>query len=123
MKKEYGIVIKAKVNYWKSIPGKPTRYIIKVEYEIDKKKQSKTLIASEKFAKKYEREKSIQIVVIPNLDRVYFEEEDWKIQNILLLILLIALLTTLMPMLLMCILEIVYSLLNQRINQMRQQTD
>lgn len=106
MKKEYGVVIKAKVIDWESIPGRPTRYIIKVEYEMDEKKENKTLITSGKIARKYEKEKSIQIAIIPNSNKIFFEEEDWKKQNILLFILLIFSIPFLMPMLLMCLIEI-----------------
>lgn len=85
-KSECGKIIEAKIKSWKEIPGRPTRYIIRVEYETDKKRENKVLITSGKFARKYEYEKSIQIVVIPNSNKVFFEEEDWKTQNIWLVI-------------------------------------
>lgn len=86
---EFGKVISAKIISWKSIPGRPTRYAVKVDYEIDGEKKDKILMTSGKFAKKYEYEKSIQIVVIPDSYEVYFEEEDWKSSNMILLIFMI----------------------------------
>lgn len=89
MKTECGEIIKAKVNSWKAIPGRPTRYAIKIEYEIDKKIENKVLITSRKFAKKYESERNIQVVAIPNSNKIFLQEEDWKIQNGMLCIFLI----------------------------------
>ncbi|MBD5455769.1 MAG: hypothetical protein HDR23_04740 [Lachnospiraceae bacterium] len=85
---EYGKAIYAKVISWTSIPGKPTRYAVKVDYEIDGEKKNKMLITSGKFAKKYEYEKNIQIVVVPDSNEVFFEEEDWKSSNMILLVFL-----------------------------------
>lgn len=83
---KYGKVIPAKVIFWKSIPGGPTRYVVKVDYKIEGEKKDKTLMTSGKFAKKYEYEKNIQIVVIPDSDEVFFEEEDWKSSNMILFV-------------------------------------
>ena len=82
MKIECGEVISAKVISWKAIHGRPTRYVIKAEYEIAKKKENKTFVTSRKFAKKYEHDRDIQIVIVPNINKVFLEEEDWKVQNI-----------------------------------------
>ncbi len=82
MKVDYGKIIRAKVIFWKAISGRPTYYIIKVEYEIDKEEKNKTFITSRRFAKRYEHDRNIQIVIIPNSTKVFLEEEDWKVQNI-----------------------------------------
>lgn len=41
LKKECGKIVPAKVISWKVVPGRPTRYIISVEYEKDKKQEKK----------------------------------------------------------------------------------
>lgn len=85
-KEMVGITIDAKVVSWKYLLGRPTRYIVNVEYYVNNEKISKTLVTSGKFAAKYERERDIQIVVIPNTRKVYFAEENWRMQNIGLII-------------------------------------
>ncbi len=82
LKADFGKKVDGNVISWKAIPGRPTRYAMKVEYEINEKKENKTFITSSKFAKKYERDKNIQIVVIPNSNKVFLEEENWKVINI-----------------------------------------
>lgn len=89
LKTECGEIISAKITSWKKIPGRPTFYAIKVEYEIDNIKRHKTFITSGKFAKRYESDRNIQIVIIPNSNKVFLEEENWKKQNICFFILLI----------------------------------
>lgn len=81
MKIECGEMIEAKVIAWKEIPGRPNRYVIKAEYEINQQKVNKTFITSRKFAKKYEHDRDIQIVIIPNSKKAFLKEEDWKVQN------------------------------------------
>lgn len=89
LKREYGEVVQAKVISWKAVSGRPTRYIIKVEFERDEKKENKILVTSERFAKKYEYEKNAQIVIVPNSKKVFFEEEDGNSRNIALFFFLI----------------------------------
>lgn len=79
---ESGKIIDAQVISWKVITGRPTFYVMKVAYEIDHTKKNKTFITSGKFAKKYELDRNIQIVMIPNSNKVFLEEENWKGQNI-----------------------------------------
>ncbi|MBD5395717.1 MAG: hypothetical protein HDR71_15975 [Lachnospiraceae bacterium] len=88
-KTEYGKTIPAKVVSWNDIPGRPTIYVVQVEYEIAKEKKYKKLKTNGRFAKKYKYEKNIQIVVIPDSDEAFFEEEDWKLYNAILLFLLL----------------------------------
>jgi hypothetical protein len=82
LKADFGKKVDGNVISWKAIPGRPTHYVVKVEYEINEKKGNKTFVTSGKFAKKYERDKNIQIVVIPNSSKVFLEEENWKVINI-----------------------------------------
>lgn len=106
LKKEYGKIIQAKVISWKAIPGRPTRYAITVGYEKDKKQEKKTLISSGKFARKYEFIRNIQIVFIPNSDKVFLEEEDWKSQTVMYFVFLIFVSVFLLQLLLICIVQI-----------------
>ena len=106
MKIECGETISAKVISWKCIPGKPGFYIIKAEYEIDKKKENKTFVTSRKFAKKYEHDRDIQIVIVPDSNKVFLEEEDWKVQNVWNYIFLIALVSFLFSLLIAGFIEI-----------------
>lgn len=106
LKKECGKIVPAKVISWKVVPGRPTRYIISVEYEKDKKQEKKTLISSRKFARKYEYIRDVQIVTILNSDKVFLEEEDWKIQNVIYFVLLIFVLVFLVKLLLISIVQI-----------------
>ncbi len=99
MKIECGKKICAKVMSWDVFPGRPTLYVVKVEYEIDKKKEKKTFITSGKYAKKYEQDRNIQIVIIPNSNKVFLEEEDWKIQNIVIFVFLIFMIQFLLALL------------------------
>lgn len=87
--KKGGDIINAKVTKWKAISGRPTRYVLEVEYQVENMKQTKRFITSGKFAKKYEKEKIIPVVVIPNTDTIYLAEEDSKRQNMVLFFLII----------------------------------
>ncbi len=89
MKIESGEIINAKVISWKVITGRPTFYVMKVAYEIDNIKKNKTFITSGKSARKYELDRDIQIIIIPNSNKVFLEEENWKVQNICNFVLLI----------------------------------
>ena len=97
MKREYGEVIEAKVISWNVVPGRPDRYVIKVEYAIN---ENKTFITSGKFAKRYEHDRNIQIVTIPNSNKVFLAEEDWKMQNRVSFVFLLFLLFFLLQLLL-----------------------
>lgn len=61
--------LKRKTEYGKTIPAK--------------------VVSWNEFAKKYKYEKNIQIVVIPDSDEAFFEEEDWKLYNAILLFLIL----------------------------------
>lgn len=106
-KKKNGNKIIAEVNEWKVIIGQPTRYALQVKYDIKKEKQTKWLITSKKFAKKYEKEKIIPIVVIRDSSIIFLEEEDWRNQNLILLTLIILTLPSLFILLLCNFLEII----------------
>ncbi len=97
MKREYGEVIEAKVISRNVVPGRPDRYVIKVEYAIN---ENKTFITSGKFAKRYEHDRNIQIVTIPNSNKVFLAEEDWKQQNRVSFVFLLFLLFFLLQLLL-----------------------
>lgn len=102
IKRKYGEVIPAQVKNWRIFLGTPTRYIIQVEYETKNEKTNKTLITSGKFARKYEKEKSIKLVEIPNSNKIFFEEEDRKVQNIVLTILSVVMTLCVGLLLFMC---------------------
>ena len=84
MIKKYGKVKQAEVRGCKWIPGRPSRYAIKVCYDYDMQGNEKTkwIIASGKFAKKYEKEKTIEIFTMPNHNSFYLKENNWKIDNV-----------------------------------------
>lgn len=106
VKKKYGRVINAKVIKWGVISGQPTRYILEVEYQMNSIKKPKRLITSGKFARKYEKERDIPIVVMQDTDKIFFEEEDWKEQNIFLLFIIIMMLPFLILLLFCSFLDI-----------------
>lgn len=106
-KNNNGILINAEVIKWKVLSGRPTRYILDIEYQMENVKQSKRLITSGSFARKYEKEKTVPIIVLHNTNRVYFEEENWKRQNIFLFILIIMSLPFLILLLFCSSLEII----------------
>lgn len=82
MMKESGEIIRAEINYWNSYMGQPTRYGMSVVYEEEGEKRKKFMMTSSSFAKKYQNEKYINIVILPHSGKIYFEEEDWRMQNI-----------------------------------------
>lgn len=106
VKKKYGRLINAKVIKWCVISGQPTRYLLEVEYQMNSIKKTKRFITSGKFARKYEKEKDIPIVVMQDTDQIFFEEEDWKEQNICLLFIIIITLPVLILLLFCSFLEI-----------------
>lgn len=106
VKKKYGRLINAKVIKWGVISGQPTRYLVEVEYQMNNIKKTKRLITSGKFAGKYEKERDIPIVVMQDTDQIFFEEEDWKEQNIFLLFIIIITLPFLILLLFCSFLEV-----------------
>lgn len=109
MKTECGETIGAKVISWKEIPGRPNRYVIKAEYEVNQQKVNKTFMTSRRFAKRYEHDRDIQIVVIPNSNKAFLEEEDWKVQNVMNYFFLIFSATFLLDLLIMGLLKVFIS--------------
>lgn len=89
MKKLSTEIVLAKISSFKAIPGRPTRYIMRVEFERNHRKQKKCMVTGEKFGKKYEHTEQVQLVVAPESDMVFFAEESWKGINIVLHILFI----------------------------------
>lgn len=63
-KNNNGILINAEVIKWKVLSGRPTRYILDIEYQMENVKQSKRLITSGSFARKYEKEKTVPIIIL-----------------------------------------------------------
>lgn len=106
VKKKYGRVINAKVIKWGVISGQPTRYLLEVEYQMNSIKKTKRFITSGKFAGKYEKERDIPIVVMQDTGKIFFEEEDWKEQNIFLLFIIIIMLPFLILLMVCSFLEI-----------------
>lgn len=106
VKKKYGRVINAKVIKWYVISGRPIRYILEVEYQMNNIKKTKRFITSGKFAGKYEKERDIPIVVMQDTGKIFFEEEDWKEQNIFLLFIIIIMLPFLILLMVCSFLEI-----------------
>lgn len=106
VKKKYGRVINAKVIKWGVISGQPTRYLLEVEYQMNNIKKTKRFITSGKFAGKYEKERDIPIVVMQDTGKIFFEEEDWKEQNIFLLFIIIITLPFLILLLFCSFLEV-----------------
>lgn len=106
VKKKYSRVINAKVIKWGVISGQPTRYLLEVEYQMNNIKKTKRFITSGKFAGKYEKERDIPIVVMQDTGKIFFEEEDWKEQNICLLFIIIITLPVLILLLFCSFLEI-----------------
>ncbi len=84
--KKYGKVKQAEVRGWKAIPGTPPMYAIKICYDYDTEGNEKTkwIIVTGRFAKKYEKEKNIDIVLMPKPNHFYLTENDWKQQNAIL---------------------------------------
>lgn len=106
VKKKYGRLINAKVIKWCVISGQPTRYLLEVEYQMNNIKKTKRFITSGKFAGKYEKERDIPIVVMQDTGKIFFEEEDWKEQNIFLLFIIIITLPFLILLLFCSFLEV-----------------
>lgn len=104
MKDAAGIYIDAKVIAWRYLLGRPTRYVVKVEYSFQHEKVSKMLVTSGRFAAKYEHQRDIQVVVIPDTGKVCFAEEDWRMQNIGLILFII--MVSFMLFLLICTLAL-----------------
>ncbi len=78
LKKQSKDIFLAKIKNFRAIPGRPTLYIVDVEYEKDEIRQKKRIITHGKFARKYEHAEDVQIVVIPEADMVFLNEESWK---------------------------------------------
>lgn len=109
LKDEYGKIVEAKVISWKEIPGRPNIYVIKAEYESDQQKVKRFLATRGKFAKRYEHDRDIQIVIIPGSKKIFFAEEDWKLQNTISYIALVSLATFLLEVLILFFLATVFS--------------
>lgn len=62
---------------WHILSGQPTRYILEVEYQMNSIKKTKRLITSGKFARKYEKERDIPIVVMQDTDKIFFEMKSF----------------------------------------------
>lgn len=99
MKRENGKTQLAEIKNWEVLYYKrPIRYRITVEYLGNGGKKKKTIITKSSFIKKYKNEKYIQIVTIPGTNFVFFEEENWRIQNIELIIIITSFSVCVLPL-------------------------
>lgn len=74
-KKNEGIEIQGKQISYKEIPGRPTRYLIVIECEIDGIKRRKKIITSDKAVCKLKDDESIALIYVHSLDKVYWADE------------------------------------------------
>ena len=90
------------------LPGRPTRYIVKVEYEINNVVHEKKVITTDKNIKKYADNGQIRLLYVDKIDKVYWAED--KSNEIIVIIVLLALFSASMFLLpLECLFTRVYN--------------
>ena len=82
LKKRDGKLIIGKKVDSKEIPGRPTRYIVKVEYELNNTVICKNIVTSDKKIKKYAGGEEIPLLYVAAINKVYWAEDsshEWLI--------------------------------------------
>lgn len=88
VKQKCGKVVSAKINNWNAFMGEPWCYIVKyerytlnIEYQLDNETICINLMTHRRFAKKYRDNRDVQIVIIPNSNKILFAEENRIVDN------------------------------------------
>ena len=82
LKKRDGKLIIGKKVDSKEIPGRPTRYIVKVEYELNNIVICKKIVTSDKKIKKYADGEEIPLLYVAAINKVFWAEDsshEWLI--------------------------------------------
>ena len=82
LKKRDGKIIIGKKVDSKEIPGRPTRYIVKVEYELNNTVICKKIVTSDKKIKKYAGGDEIPLLYVAAINKVFWAEDsshEWLI--------------------------------------------
>lgn len=90
VKNKEGIEIQGKRIDYKEIPGRPTRYLILAEYQIDGGNRKKRIITADRAARKFVKEEDITLIYVHSLDKIYWADEK-KYANMPIIILLVLL--------------------------------
>ncbi len=99
MKKENGRLQTAEIVEWKALYyTRSTIYVLKIIYMENNEKKQKIMASSNSFLKKYKNENYISIVTVPGTDFIFFQEEKWIMQNIVLKIIAIIISIVTLPL-------------------------
>lgn len=90
IKNREGMKIQGKKIDYKEIPGRPTRYLILVEYQINGEEKRKRIITTDRAARKFAKEEEIALIYVHSLDKIYWSGEK-KYANMPIIILLVVL--------------------------------
>lgn len=99
MKKENGRLQTAEIVEWKALYyTRSTIYVLKIIYMENNEKKQKIMASSNSFLKKYKNENYISIVTVPGTDFIFFQEEKWTRQNVVLKIIAIIISIVTLPL-------------------------
>ena len=77
-KKVGGLTLDGRKLDYSEIPGKPTRYRITVEYDLNGDRKQQAIVTADKNAEKFSRETEIPLVYVDSSDKVFWTEESDK---------------------------------------------
>ena len=88
LRKKSGRIIVGKKISCNELPGRPTRYIVKVEYEASNTTYNRKVITADKNIKKCADGEEIRLLYVDKINKVYWAE-DKSYERIVLIVLLV----------------------------------
>lgn len=75
LKEKEGRVIFGRKIGCDELPGRPTRYIVKVEYEIESMLYTKTIVTADKNIKKCANNEQIELIYVDKTNKIYWADD------------------------------------------------
>ena len=76
LKRRDGKLIIGKIVYCKEIPGRPTMYIVKVEYELNNTVKCKRIVIYDKNINKYADGEEIPLLYVEAINKIFWAEDS-----------------------------------------------
>lgn len=86
-KKRDGRPVSGKKTGCEEITGRPVRYIVEVEYQLDHKDYTKKIVTTDKRIRRYENNEPIPLLYVDSVNKVFWAEDnskEWLVHIVLL---------------------------------------
>lgn len=89
VRKHNGKLVLGKMIKCEEVWGRPIRYVVEVEYQLDNEVYSKKIVTADRKIKKYANGQEIPLLYVDTIDRIFWAEDNSK-ESLVCIILLIS---------------------------------